>query len=447
MKRAVGILSITLCMLLVMQLSDTNNFVYAYGDETISEDGWSNWSDSQVYSEFGTQERTLYRSSKKLEKISESSALPGWTCEETLYEWSPWGEWSEWMDEEDYPGDSYFESDALNICEGQWKNGQFRYRWKTVIAIKYKHYKWENWSEWNEKKVVENENLKVETKKQYRGKLFGNTNDYMNTKMLTYDKVSLSWTSIPGAEWYYIYKRETGASTWKFLANTEDTQAVFRLSKAGSYEFCIRPCRFYNYKLYLGSKVLMTEIHSFGMASQPKIFLTGQDTIKVSWKETEGANQYDLYYKKIDEPNWRKKDVAGNFCYLNLSNARGTYEFRIQPFYESGTTLYCYPGYSDVNKFTFMTKNTLKIVKNNKISIKLTWNKGQGKKDGFEIYRAAGANRKYAKIKTINSNAGTKAVIVQKAKGKKYYYKIRPYRVVNGEKIYGPYSNVKSIKL
>ena len=78
---------------------------------------------------------------------------------------------------------------------------------------------------------------------------------------------------------------------------------------------------------------------------------------------------------------------------------------------------------------------------------------------GYEVYRRTGRRGRYvriasvknAKIKTAKGakSAGTVRYIDRKAgkgktkvKGRKYYYKVRAFRKVNGKRVYGAYSKV-----
>lgn len=460
MKKTVWLCILILCVLLIPSNGITNNYAYAYG-ETIVEDGWSNWSDSQVYSEFGTQERTLYRTSKKLEKISDTNSNEnGWYCEEIIDTWSGWTNWSKWLGKNYYltafGSGVYFNGTRVGAdgrkYEMQVSNNQWRARYQNPIR-KYRLCKWDDWSDWTDKAATATDKLKVETKKQYRGKLFGSSIYNVSADLTEYSTASISWAGIPGAESYYLYMRKANGwgtyDSWEQIGTYEDGPVEIFLNEAGDYEFCVRPYRYYNGVAYLGSSTKNSGyFHAFGYAEKPRVELKGQDTLGLYWNTTAGANEYDVYYKSRNKTNWKIVQLQGNnSCSLTIKGAEGKYDFKIKPKYNNGTQVSDYPGFSDTCTFTFMTKNKLRATKNNKISVKLTWNKGQGKKDGYEIYRSIKSKGKYKKIKTISANAGTKVIIVQKARGKSYYYKIRPYRMVEGKKVYGPYSNIKAIRL
>ena len=75
----------------------------------------------------------------------------------------------------------------------------------------------------------------------------------------------------------------------------------------------------------------------------------------------------------------------------------------------------------------------------------LTWTKVTGA-SGYEISMKTD-NGKYKKIKTIEKG---KTVTYKKSglkKGRKYSFRVRAYKKLSGKKVYGDYSNVKSVKI
>lgn len=89
-----------------------------------------------------------------------------------------------------------------------------------------------------------------------------------------------------------------------------------------------------------------------------------------------------------------------------------------------------------------MTKPKTKRQKNG--SVKLTWLK-QKNVSGYEIYRSYKRSKGYKKIKTITKK-NTISFLDKNVKRKTAYYKIRTYKKVNGEKVYGEYSNTVKCK-
>lgn len=81
-----------------------------------------------------------------------------------------------------------------------------------------------------------------------------------------------------------------------------------------------------------------------------------------------------------------------------------------------------------------------------KHTIKASWDKKSGA-NGYQIYYSRNKNFKKLSAKKI-VKGGKKTSYVGKnfTKGKKYYVKVRAYKNVNGRKVYGKWSNVKTVK-
>ena len=95
------------------------------------------------------------------------------------------------------------------------------------------------------------------------------------------------------------------------------------------------------------------------------------------------------------------------------------------------------------NAKTVLPKTILKINNTKKNTIVLSWNKVIGA-NGYTVYRSTSLNGKYTAIKNTTkltySNSGLTS-------GKKYYYIVKAYRLVNGEKKYTPYNSNKVNKV
>ena len=63
---------------------------------------------------------------------------------------------------------------------------------------------------------------------------------------------------------------------------------------------------------------------------------------------------------------------------------------------------------------------------------------------GYEIYRSNKKKSGYKKVATTKKTSYKNKKLKSR---KKYYYKVRAYRTVNGQKYYSSYSAVKSVKV
>ena len=90
------------------------------------------------------------------------------------------------------------------------------------------------------------------------------------------------------------------------------------------------------------------------------------------------------------------------------------------------------------------TKITLKSSLTSKGKIKLSWSKSSNyKMDYYEVFRSTKKNSGYGSKAYYKTSSGSKTSYTNsKVKsGTRYYYKVRGVRLVDGEKIYTPYSN------
>ena len=85
------------------------------------------------------------------------------------------------------------------------------------------------------------------------------------------------------------------------------------------------------------------------------------------------------------------------------------------------------------------------IKKSKKRSVILKWEKVKGT-SGYEIYRSTKRKGKYKKIKEIKKAKTTKYINKKLKRGKRYYFKIRTYKIAGGEKYYSGFSKIRSVK-
>lgn len=87
-------------------------------------------------------------------------------------------------------------------------------------------------------------------------------------------------------------------------------------------------------------------------------------------------------------------------------------------------------------------KTKVKLLKNNKKkSLKVSWKKIKGV-SGYEVFIAR--DKKFTKGKKVKDVKKTSTIIKNLKKNKKYYVKVRAYKVdPNGKKVYGKYSDAK----
>lgn len=92
-----------------------------------------------------------------------------------------------------------------------------------------------------------------------------------------------------------------------------------------------------------------------------------------------------------------------------------------------------------------LTKQTTKVKATGKKKIKVSWKKDK-KASGYEITYSTKKSFKAKKTVVIKGNKATSKTITKLKSKKKYFVKVRSYKKVGKDKIYGTYSKVKTVK-
>ncbi len=108
-------------------------------------------------------------------------------------------------------------------------------------------------------------------------------------------------------------------------------------------------------------------------------------------------------------------------------------------------------NYSGTKKLTFKIipkKTVLSKVKAGSKNFTVLWKTVSGV-TGYEVQYSTSEKftKKTTKTATVKKSSAKKYTIKKLKKGKKYYVKVRAYKIVSGKKLYGAWSTVKSVKV
>lgn len=172
------------------------------------------------------------------------------------------------------------------------------------------------------------------------------------------------------------------------------------------------------------------------------------NTANLTWNRVSGASGYVVYQSTRSNGTYKavKTITAGSTTKATVSGLKtGTnYYFKIKA-YKNTVGGKLYSNYSAVKSAKpVLTKGVIsKTTKIKKSKATVTWKKVAGASKYQLVY---GQNKKITKGKKSVTTKSTKTTLKKLKKGKSYYVKVRAYRVVDGKRIYGPYSAVKRIK-
>lgn len=166
-----------------------------------------------------------------------------------------------------------------------------------------------------------------------------------------------------------------------------------------------------------------------------KAVSNGYNSAKVSWGAVSGAVQYIIFrYFDSGVISDLINVPSSSKSYIDKGLTTGdTYMYRV----------YAVDNYGDLGSTMNYIKVVPKVAKPGSFKatpasgekVKLTWSKSSGA-SGYYIYRAASKTGTYSMVK--NAGASTASYTDSKlTAGKTYYYKIVPYRTVEGKKLKG----------
>ncbi len=262
------------------------------------------------------------------------------------------------------------------------------------------------------------------------------TMNFIKEENSDYWRGSTSWIDYPNAPGEYQFNSAYYDPTDGNY--TEPLSPITTPKNAKKLKIIVKPGKLYS------------RVSEADMTPNIRVEKQKTDSVTLKWELTTNT-RYKVYcydYKKPKKGYQYIGKVKNGNEYFKIKNLKAgtSYKVKVRPYVTVNGKNY-YGPYSEALKISTQPQK-LKITKiksgNKKATIK--WKKASGA-SGYQIYMSTSKNGKYKKVKTIK-NAKTVSYTKKSLKnGQKYYFKVRAYKTVNGQKIYGSYSNPKSINL
>lgn len=169
------------------------------------------------------------------------------------------------------------------------------------------------------------------------------------------------------------------------------------------------------------------------------------NTAKVTWSKVSDADGYKIY--RSDKTSAVKTIAgAGTLSWTNTGLKTGkSYTYKVKAYKNDGDKVLLSEK-SAVTKSVkpALNKPGISGISKGKGYAAVKWTKTAGA-NGYQLYRATSKTGKYTCIKTATKGTTVTYKNTKLKKGKKYYYKVRAYRTVDGKKVHSAYSAVKYI--
>lgn len=275
----------------------------------------------------------------------------------------------------------------------------------------------------------------------------------LNISISGFNKITLIWKEVPGAQGYQIYRSAKPDKGFKKAATISSGGTVSWTDTVGfnkTYYYKIRSYRIFNginiFSPYSSVKKATTALSSPKIAS---LSLSSQQKLTVKWKKMKGVTGYRIYRKTGKSGTYKSiKKIKGANTISYTDNTilpDNTYYYKMRAYKTVGKEEYYSPYSNVIASQTALTKPTIRSVSAvSPTKAKLSWKKISGAQ-GYQIYRAASYKGKYTKVKTVTKGSLQSYSDTNLTPNKTYYYKIRAYRTVNKTTKYSKFSSVTSI--
>ncbi len=191
-------------------------------------------------------------------------------------------------------------------------------------------------------------------------------------------------------------------------------------------------------------KVISTETIAkltLGKVEKLKASSVKKTSIKLTWSGVDGAKKYRVY--QYIDGKWKKIKTTSKTSYTVEELKSGTkYKFKVRAIINSDIK----GSYSSVLETQTKLNTPSVTLKSGSEKAIVSWKEVTGA-SGYEIVYSTSSKMTNTKKTTVKKGSTVKKTIKKLKKGKKYYFKVRAYTIVNGEKVYSSWSGVKSISV
>ncbi len=276
------------------------------------------------------------------------------------------------------------------------------------------------------------------------------------------NEVKITWPSVDGATSYNIYSKENDGS-WKQIGTkkTVDSASSYTYTAKGlnvgsTYVFAVSAVREADGKTATGQKgstaQILIDLASY-VPTGLKIKILSTTSLTVSWAEMDGVDTFHLSGSSDDDTTYSlSQSVTGNSYTVTGLKKGYTYKFKVRAKKKiNGNTEYSAYSTEKSGTPTSLAPTDLKGQSyKNGYGVVLTW-EASAQADGYEIYVAESENGPFSLVKDIGDGAAKKytdkAGYDKSKTGRIYYYRIRSYTEVLGNKHFGPYSSKVKVQI
>ena len=229
-------------------------------------------------------------------------------------------------------------------------------------------------------------------------------------------KIKLTWDEIYGAKKYEIYRATSKDGEFKHLKTTTSTSYTTGGTVGKTYYYKVRSVS------NTGDKSVFSTVVSRAIdLPRPEVTaknVSSSGKIKLSWKEIEGAKNYEVYRSSSKDGKFELIKTTTSTSYTTGGTAGKTYYYKVKAIHEkSGSN----SAYSEIVSCVRELARPDVSIKLSSGKPKLSWKEVDDAKE-YAIYRASSKDGTYKKLLTTTRLSWTDP---DAKSGKTYYYKVK----------------------
>ena len=162
-----------------------------------------------------------------------------------------------------------------------------------------------------------------------------------------YNKIKISWKKVSNATNYYVYYRKSGTKKWTKIASVKSSASSYTHKSSSKYPIIVGQKYDYTVKACNSKYKKSGKYNTKGLSASTKpdavmytVVAQKDNTVKIFWDKTGGANKYVIYRKTSLNGKWQKIGTTSKTSFLDTAPVGGKSNFYTVRSYYSKTKVY-----------------------------------------------------------------------------------------------------------
>ena len=254
-----------------------------------------------------------------------------------------------------------------------------------------------------------------------------------------YNNVTIAWSAYNGAEGYQIYRANKKKGKYKKIATVKGCSFTDKGNKK------LGKNKYYKVRAYgkIGSATKYTP-YSGILAAKPRVGTptgfyasSGGASVTLGWNKVPGATAYQVYRATSAGGKYSLLGTTKGSVYTNTSLTKGQrYYYKVRAYKKKKGKKYGWFTAPVEGMTAPVTAGGFNAVMAADGTVTCSWSGVMGA-NGYELQRASAADGAFVTVAETTATSLTDKLPVSG----QYYYRVRAFAIVNGQRVYGGFSD------